>query len=138
MNRNDLKRLVRIRLREAKALKKARCPWGAYYIAGFAVECGLKACIARQTRRYEFPDKQRAFDAFEHSPVKLVKVAGLEVALRNELQTNPAFGAYWSIITAWSVHKRYETTTTAREAQELLDAITDPKDGILKWLEKHW
>jgi len=32
---------------------------GAYYLAGYAVECAIKACIAKGTRRYEFPDKRK-------------------------------------------------------------------------------
>jgi len=32
---------------------------GAYYLAGYAVECALKACIAKGTQRFEFPDKRK-------------------------------------------------------------------------------
>ncbi len=33
-------------------------PDGAYYPAGYSVECGLKACIAKGVQRYDFPDKR--------------------------------------------------------------------------------
>src|SRR5712692_7302814 len=59
MNRNDLRRLARIRLKEARVLLKAACYDGAYYLCGYAVECGLKACIAKATRRSEFPDLEK-------------------------------------------------------------------------------
>ena len=35
------------RLREARALLGVRCWSGAYYLAGYAIECGLKACIIK-------------------------------------------------------------------------------------------
>jgi hypothetical protein len=43
MNRNDLRRLARIRLKEARVLLQAKCFDGAYYLCGYAIECGLKA-----------------------------------------------------------------------------------------------
>jgi len=50
--------LSRIRLQEAKALLSLDFDDGAYYLAGYAVECALKACIAKETRRHEFPDRK--------------------------------------------------------------------------------
>ena len=52
MNRGDLQLLANIRLDEAKALLAASLPAGAYYLAGYAVECGLKACIAKLTNQH--------------------------------------------------------------------------------------
>jgi len=46
-------------------------------MAGYAVECALKACIAKQTKRYDFPDKKRVRDVFTHNLETLVKVAEL-------------------------------------------------------------
>lgn len=57
MNRRDFQELARVRLREAGALLRARHYDGAYYLAGYAVECALKACLARKVRRHEFPPK---------------------------------------------------------------------------------
>ena len=47
MNRTDLQQPALTRLAEAKALLAAGFPAGAYYLAGYAVECALKACIAK-------------------------------------------------------------------------------------------
>jgi HEPN domain-containing protein len=49
MTRKDLQKLAAIRLKEAKLLLAANAPDGAYYLAGYAVECALKACIAKAT-----------------------------------------------------------------------------------------
>lgn len=54
MDRRRFQELSRIRLDEAKALLESELSDGAFYLAGYAVECALKACIAKNTRaRYE-------------------------------------------------------------------------------------
>jgi hypothetical protein len=47
MDRKDLQSLSRWRLLEARALLRAGLPNGAYYLAGYSIECALKACIAK-------------------------------------------------------------------------------------------
>ncbi len=84
MNRQDFKNLANIRLREAHVLLKSRNYSGSYYLAGYVVECALKACIARQTRRFEFPEKKKIQEAYTHNLESLVKLAGLEPALKAE------------------------------------------------------
>ena len=49
MNRNDFQQLADVRINEAEALLVQGKYDGAYYLAGYAVECGLKACIAKLT-----------------------------------------------------------------------------------------
>src|ERR1019366_8510670 len=51
MNRSDLHQLTEARVRESQALLAAGEAAGAYYVAGYAVDCALKACIAKQTDR---------------------------------------------------------------------------------------
>lgn len=54
MKRSDLQKLARIRLKEAKVLLDNRQYSGAYYLSGYVIECALKACIAKQTRKERF------------------------------------------------------------------------------------
>lgn len=68
-----------VRLAETKSLLKGRHYDGAYYLAGYVVECGLKACIAKKTKRYDFPNKRIAIDSYTHDLNQLVRVAGLQV-----------------------------------------------------------
>lgn len=56
MNRSDIQILADIRVGEAKALLDLGHWPGAYYLAGYAVECALKACIAKLTKADDFPD----------------------------------------------------------------------------------
>src|SRR5205807_5441492 len=60
MNRADFHKLTEIRMREAKVLLDRKCDEGAYYLAGYAVECALKACIAKKTLAHDFPPKAAA------------------------------------------------------------------------------
>jgi HEPN domain-containing protein len=76
MFRKDFQPIARTRIREARVLLRVGEYAGAYHLAGQAIECALKACIARQTQRYEFPDKTRANNAYEHDPSKLAKLGG--------------------------------------------------------------
>lgn len=44
MTRTELQRLAIERLADARALLTTKRWSGAFYLAGYAVECGLKAC----------------------------------------------------------------------------------------------
>ena len=55
MNRADFRQLALCRLEEAEVLLRTRKFSGAYYLAGYAIECALKARLAKQTKRYDFP-----------------------------------------------------------------------------------
>ncbi len=57
MNRSSLQNLANERIKDAEALLMAGRWSGAYYLAGYAVECALKACFAKKTREYDFPQK---------------------------------------------------------------------------------
>jgi len=81
MNRRDLQRLSSVRLSEAKILLDNGYYSGAYYLLGYAVECALKACIAKQVKRHEFPDRQTVNDSYTHNLQSLLRISGLEVEL---------------------------------------------------------
>jgi hypothetical protein len=88
MNRQQLQKLSELRLREARALFAAGLPDGAYYLAGYAVECALKACIAKRTREHDFPDKKLTNESYTHSLVDLMRTAQLAPALKAAMQSN--------------------------------------------------
>jgi HEPN domain-containing protein len=82
VNRIDFQNLAKERIAEAKILLDAQKWSGAYYLAGYAVEFGLKACIAKLTQPDEFPDKNFATKCWVHDIEQLVDLAGLK-AVRN-------------------------------------------------------
>jgi hypothetical protein len=137
VTRKDLQALSRIRLREARALAKLGMNDGAYYLAGYSVECALKACIARGAQRHEFPDKEKALASYSHVFGKLLNIAGLEQAQRTEAQHDPAFRRNWDIVQLWSPHRRY-VTTDAATTRELIEAVGDRNHGVVRWIKLHW
>ncbi|WP_439629866.1 DNA-binding protein [Gemmata sp.] len=137
MNRNDLRRLSRLRLKEARVLLKAECFDGAYYLCGYAVECALKACIAKATKRSEFPDLERVKGSYTHNLTNLVKLAGLEPARVAEVAADAAFSANWVIVKDWSEAARY-AEHSEQKARDLYRAVTDGSHGVLRWIRRHW
>ena len=82
LKRRDFQELARIRLKEARLLLRAGCWEGAYYLGGYAVECLLKAFIARKTERHDFPDKERTNQSYTHDLEKLCISQGSAARLR--------------------------------------------------------
>jgi hypothetical protein len=138
MNRADLQNLTRIRLREAKVLFDSRRYEGAYYLLGYAVECGFKTCIAKQTKRYDFPDRKFVNDIYTHDLNKLLKLSELEPEHRKESKRNPSFELNWTIVKDWSEQSRYVTGISRAKAKDFRSAVVSRRSGILPWLQKWW
>jgi HEPN domain-containing protein len=139
MNRKDFQVLSKLRINEARVLLDNACYEGAYYLAGYAVECGLKACIARKTNLHDFPPDPRTVQKiYVHDLTQLVEAARLKHSFDNEMQANGAFAANWAVVKEWSEHKRYSTGISRQDAQDLFRAITARKNGVLAWLKRYW
>ena len=138
MNRTDLQTLVTLRLRDARVLLDNGCFEGAYYLAGYAVECALKACIAKQIKRYDFPDKKLVSDSYSHDLIQLIRVAGLTADHTLALKSSTNFTINWSIVSKWSEQTRYQSSIAQIEAENIYRAITVRRDGVLTWLKKYW
>jgi hypothetical protein len=137
MNKADLEELASIRIKEAGILLTADCYQGAYYLAGYALECTLKACIAKQVKEFDFPDKKLANDSYTHKLADLVITAGLKQKLAEQEKQNKEFKLNWSVVIEWSEESRYKFAITKQEAHDLFAAITDNESGILPWLKKY-
>lgn len=136
MDRSTFRRLADLRLAEAQHLVAGRQYSGAYYLAGYAVECALKAVIMGQFRSGRLPSKQLVQNTYTHNIEGLVKTAQLGPAL-TLAQTDAAFDINWGIVKDWSESSRYVTWTRA-EAVDLLSAIADQGDGVLPWIKLQW
>jgi len=138
MNRTDFQSLAELRLQESKALLAAGFPDGAYYLAGYGVECGLKACIAKRTREHDFPDKTLVLESHTHSLKELLRLAVGKTAWESEVSANSGLDRNWTILQTWSETSRYESGRTAQQAADLIDAIENAKGGMLPWLRQRW
>jgi HEPN domain-containing protein len=137
VNRKDLQELSNVRLKEAKALLGVGLWDGAYYLAGYAVECALKACIAKQTQRYEFPDKKRVIESYSHELLPLVRLAGLGDALRERIRQDSHFQKNWDISRVWSEGSRYRRHDQT-SAQNMVEAVAHRSDRVVAWIKAYW
>jgi HEPN domain-containing protein len=138
VNRRDFQALTTIRLAEAQMLLDAGLYDGAYYLSGYAVECALKACIARKTRIHDFPPKvSEVRDMYTHKAADLVRAADLSDSLADRIRSCATFSEHWSIVRLWSEESRYQRWS-AKEARAVFTAVTDPQHGVLRWVREHW
>ena len=111
---------------------------GSYYLMGYAVECAIKSAIAKQTKRFDFPDKQLAVDSYKHDLRSLMQTAGLWVVFEVEIRANPALGDNWAVVKDWSEASRYILSVSEAQARDLHSACTAKTHGLLSWLKKCW
>lgn len=138
MNRSELQKLTKLRLGEAKVLLDNECHEGAYYLIGYAVECAFKACIAKQTKLHDFPNKNLANSIYTHDLNTLLRFSGLEKKHRDQSKKNANFELNWTIAKDWKEDARYSLEITKDQAEALYYAVVSRKDGILPWLQKWW
>jgi hypothetical protein len=137
VNRTDLQQLAEERVRDAGALLKAGQWSGAYYLAGYAVECGLKACRAKWTNLHDFPDKELAARCYTHKIETLVEVAGLKGQRDADAKANAALFVTWSIVKTWDERSLYQQWTEV-QARKRFAAVSDVTNGVLPWIKGHW
>lgn len=138
MNKADLELLAVLRMQEASALLTANFFHGAYYLAGYALECGLKACIAKKVNQFDFPNKKLADDSHCHDLSKLIGVAGLKTELTDKEKSDSFFSLNWAVAKDWTEKSRYDANITRAQARDLIDAISDNNNGVLQWLKNYW
>jgi hypothetical protein len=101
------------------------------------VECALKSCIAKNTRKGEFPDLDLARQSFTHRIDELARVAGLVPAFRARVRDNLDFRDNWELVVLWRESSRY-AKRSRQEARDLLGAISDNHNGVLPWIATFW
>ena len=137
MQRSEFQRIARLRLQESRVLLEAGHYPGAYYLVGYAIECALKSCVAKQIRRFDFPDKKLAIEAYTHDLEKLVRVSGLAPEFERERVANPTLELNWAITKDWSESARYDSGISESQARDLYSACAG-RNGVLPWVKKRW
>lgn len=138
MNRLQLQTLSAAREHEASTLLEARLYSGSLYLMGYAVECALKACIARMTQRHEFPDKTRARVSWTHDLEVLARTAGLWGDLTATMESDLDLSRNWTVVSGWSAESRYELQVSDHRAHAFHSACTDDRAGVLSWIRGRW
>ena len=135
----QLRQLAEDRILDARHLLDGSRWSGAYYLAGYAVECGLKACIMVyvETSGAIFQDKKYSERCWTHDLEDLLALANLRPSLDAEADANAALFVNWAVAKDWKETSRYEQKTQP-EAQAMYDAVADNPDGVLEWIRKRW
>ena len=134
--RKDFKVLADLRADEARILLSNGKPQGAYYLAGYAVECALKACIAKKMKRSQFPPGiEYARQAYSHKLQELAKLAGLDSQLDKDTKLNQAFATNWNTVKDWTERSRYQSG--GLNGKDMYNAVMG-KDGVLPWIKLRW
>ncbi|MDJ0447215.1 HEPN domain-containing protein [Methylocystis sp. JR02] len=133
MRLEELEALAEERLREALALLGVQRWSGAFYLSGYAIELALKAVIADQFRANEIPDKNLVKNIYTHDLEDLLSLAQLKPALQERSRRSSQFVANWNTVMGWNESARYRRIEET-EARALLEAISDPTEGIFAWI----
>lgn len=137
LKREDLKNRANVAFEDALLLLHNRRFSNAYYISGYCIEMGLKACIARQISPETIPDKDLIKNVLNHDFGSLVGIAGLKEELKEAQDSDSLFASFWAIVSEWSPDSRYENMDPT-SAQLIIEAIGNESSGVFKWIKKYW
>lgn len=135
---SELKVLSMERLEEAELHYSNKFFRGAYYLAGYAVELGLKA-VACQSLGVEIFEKKKvpghiAKSFMIHDLQDLVILSGLSSELDFLTQNDPVFAKNWSKVVDWSEQRRYDTGCRQHLVRQFISSVKK----VMLWISQHW
>lgn len=148
--RIEFQELAILRLKEANTLLIQNYPDGAFYLAGYTIECALKAAICRTLSIDDFfePGNSKAHGAkvkddivqkFKtHDYGTLLVLSGLYYKLEAARQSDQLLADSWSTIRsqAWSEQHRYEVVSS-KTITDVASFINSVK-YLLGWIKQYW
>jgi hypothetical protein len=141
VNKKILQALAEARVADGRTLLHARRFDAAYYLAGYAIECALKACIAKKTKRHDFPDKDFAIKTHTHKLEKLAELAGLMKQLHaTAVSPRPRSGGQLGRgegLVGGEPLRTGSATRGRRKATATLRAV-EGRQGILSCIQQYW
>jgi HEPN domain-containing protein len=138
--RVEWRQLAEDRVLDAQALFAAGRWSGAFYLIGYAVECGLKACVLARVGadpEVVYEDRKFSNDAWTHDIERLVVIADIKAVRDADASANVALDANWQWVKDWSEEARYAQKGQP-EAQRLINAVTDLNNGVMQWIRLRW
>ncbi len=113
IDRLDLKKIARARLKDAEVLLRSRRYDGAIYLCGYAVEIALKAKICTTLHWAGYPSTRGEFQNYQtfrtHNLDVLLSLSGVE----EKIKTN--FFTVWSAVAEWDPEARYKPIGSANK-----------------------
>ena len=105
LDKKEIKKIARARLKEAEVLAASHRYEGAIYLCGYAVELGLKARICKTLKWPGYPSSKNEFNKYRsfktHNLDVLLHLTGIEDRVKTTLF------AEWSAVTGWDPESRY-------------------------------
>lgn len=138
MDRTRLQQLAEIRLKDAEVLLSDGRWQAAYYLLGYSIECALKACVAKQFKEYEVPDKKLVNSFYTHRLDELLTISGVKSELETQTRRDVNFALNWNLVRDWTEAARYELDVAETSARNMHEAVTHAASGILPWLRTQW
>lgn len=107
MQKSDIKKIAKSKLKDAEILFNNKRYEGAVYICGYAVELGLKSQVCKKLRWSEYPPghnfhKYKTFKT--HDLDILLSLTGKEGIIKTKYFTD------WSTVVTWNPETRYSAT----------------------------
>jgi hypothetical protein len=102
----------------------------AYFHAGFAVECALKAYIMSKGRLNGWPDRDSRPELYTHDLRKLVGIAGIQ------LSTTDPIGPSWKVVLDWDRNQAYDPNPMPRRVARSMVEATFGQKGVVTWIRE--
>ena len=134
--RLTLQRPAIAKVEDARLLFENRRYSNSYYLYGYGIELGLKACISRQIVADTIPDRTLLTRFLTHKLSELIGLAGLSQRLE-ERRRDRNFDIRWAVVVEWSEEARYDMIDSAL-AIAMRDAVENADHGVMQWLKQYW
>jgi len=134
IDREDLRELAGVRLRESEELLVQGYFAGAMFLGGCALECYLKLAVCGTLNLSGLPAIFKL-----HDLEALLLYSGFDLLLRGE-NSKAIKQSFDTILDGWKVDGRESllysnpTRRNEKEAKRFLAALRDPKIGVIPWL----
>jgi len=135
--KKDLETLADMRLGDASILFSTGRYSAAYYLAGYSVELGIKACIASLFQANTIPDKDLINKIYQHNLNALLRLTSMEQEFQHDRKADSFLDANWGVASQWTEASRYAVWDQFAAAS-MLQAVGDQDHGVLQWLKKRW
>ena len=117
ISRNELRKIARVKLKDAEILYKNRRYDNAIYLCGYAIEAVLKARICRTLKWDGFPETRGEFQSYQsfrtHDLNILLSLSGVEAKILTEHRLE------WADVSMWSPEMRYLPVGTTQQSDVL-------------------
>ncbi|QJD77935.1 hypothetical protein [Spirosoma rhododendri] len=144
-----MQKLAQQRLADAAVLLAADQPDTAFYLAGYAIECALKAAVCRTLDQNDFyqPDRtnkgsryvqDRVFREFKtHNYSDLLVLSGLSAKFEKARTEDGQLETAWTRVRSmnWSEQVRYNLNSfSVLPVSEFVESV----NTIVVWISKYW